>query len=491
MNHSKISIRLKTSISSLLYTIGTFGVLASNPSDKPNIIVVLADDQGWGDMGYNGHPVIQTPNFDEMSVSGLRLDRMYSAAPVSSPTRANILTGRHPNRFECFTWGHTLRPQETTIAERLQEAGYRTGHFGKWHVGTVYKNSPVNPSNSGFDYWVSAPNFFENDPIFSMQGVAVQKKGESSMVTMEAAIEFIENNAGEAPFFAYVCFGSPHHPHIASEQDKMPYLYLDEKFQNFYGELTGMDRAIGILREKLREMGIEDNTIIWYLSDNGGLRDTSTDPDTGERRFLSNTGGRGYKSQIYEGGLRVPGIIEWPGKIKKGRSTNIPFVTSDVYPTLIDIAGLSVEDNEVLDGISLVPLINEELEARDKPIGFWKFPAQGKAVYGDRIMEELMEIQSNGGSVETESLLIDAGKIIKQYSEEDIDGHLAWLSWPFKLHEIYNDKGEIVYELYNLEADPWEQYDLSDQNKNILSLMSDELHQWKLSVISSMNGNDY
>jgi len=155
------------------YALGTTVVSGVNQDDKPNIILIVADDQGWGDMGYYGHPIIQTPNLDEMANAGIRFDRFYAAAPVSSPTRGSIMTGRHPNRFECFTWGHALRPQEVTIAERLQEAGYSTGHFGKWHLGTIYKESPVNPGNSGFDAWLSSPNFFENDPMMSREGEAL------------------------------------------------------------------------------------------------------------------------------------------------------------------------------------------------------------------------------------------------------------------------------------------------------------------------------
>jgi len=127
-------------------------------ANRPNIVLVMADDQGWGDTGYNGHDRLKTPTLDEMAASCLRFDRFYSAAPVCSPTRGSVLTGRHPNRYGCFSWGYTLRPQEVTIAEVLKTAGYRTGHFGKWHLGPVRADSPVSPGNSGFDEWLSSPN---------------------------------------------------------------------------------------------------------------------------------------------------------------------------------------------------------------------------------------------------------------------------------------------------------------------------------------------
>jgi len=188
---------------------------------KPNIILCMADDQGWGDMAYNGHPVLKTPHFDAMAAAALRFDRFYAAAPVCSPTRGSVMTGRHPNRFGCFKWGHPLRPQEITVAEALKTAGYVTGHFGKWHLGSVVEGSPVNPGASGFDEWLSAPNFFDNDPILSREGTAVPTKGESSMVTADAAIEFIRKHAkSPQPFFAVVWFGSPHGPHQAIERDR-------------------------------------------------------------------------------------------------------------------------------------------------------------------------------------------------------------------------------------------------------------------------------
>ena len=270
---------------------------------RPNIILVMADDQGWGDMAYNGHPVLQTPNFDNLSASGLRFDHFYAAAPVCSPTRGSVMTGRHPNRFGCFSWGHTLRPQEITIAEALQSAGYVTGHFGKWHLGSVENGSPVSPGTSGFDEWVSSPNFFDNDPILSREGTAVQMHGESSMVTTEIALKFIRKYAdSEQPFFAVVWFGSPHAPYIAAKEDSALYPGLEPHLQHFYGEISGMDHAMGKLRQELKNLGIRNNTLLWYCSDNGGL------PKVGA------TGGRGHKTDIYEGGLRVPAIIEWPAK---------------------------------------------------------------------------------------------------------------------------------------------------------------------------------
>ena len=146
---------------------------------KPNFILAMADDQGWGEMGYQGHKALKTPYFDEMSRSGLRFDRFYAAAPVCSPTRASCLTGRHPNRMGVFKWGYPMRTGETTIAEALKKAGYTTGHFGKWHLGSVRADSAACPGANGFDEWASAPNFYENNPLFSHNGKVIEVKGES------------------------------------------------------------------------------------------------------------------------------------------------------------------------------------------------------------------------------------------------------------------------------------------------------------------------
>ncbi|MBN1489445.1 MAG: sulfatase-like hydrolase/transferase, partial [Phycisphaerae bacterium] len=241
---------------------GIGAMAAGAVAGRPNIILCMADDQGWGDVAYAGHPVLKTPNLDSMAAAGLRFDRFYAAAPVCSPTRGSVMTGRHPNRFGCFSWGFGLRPQETTIAEALKSHGYVTGHFGKWHLGSVQKGSPVHPGASGFDAWFSAPNFFDNDPILSREGVAVQTRGESSMVTVDAAIEFIRQHADTPqPFFAVVWFGSPHVPHKAAEADRAVYADQPKNRQDFYGEITGMDRAIGKLRSTLRTLGVQDNTL--------------------------------------------------------------------------------------------------------------------------------------------------------------------------------------------------------------------------------------
>lgn len=451
-----------------------------SPAKKPNIVLCMADDQGWGDMAYNGHPVLRTPHFDAMAAEGLRFDRFYAAAPVCSPTRGSVVTGRHPNRFGVFKWGHALRPQEITVAEALKTAGYVTGHFGKWHLGSVVKGSPVNPGASGFDEWFSAPNFFDNDPILSREGTAEQTRGESSAVTVDAALGFIRKHAKSAkPFLAVVWFGSPHLPHEAIEQDRTLYENQREKLQHFYGEITGMDRAFGRLRHELRTLGIRENTILWYCSDNGGL------PNVG------STGGRGHKGQIYEGGLRVPAILEWLARIPGHRVTEVPCNTSDIYPTLLEIAGVRMAKQPPLDGISLVSLIEGRMHTRPQPMGFWDHPTGGIGTPSKKWMASLLEAQQAGKDVDDPARLrLDASEITKQYPEDRFPGHAAWLDWPWKLHRI-EKKNRVTFELYNLADDPQEGNDLSDAQPERVQSMKAPLEAWLRSVVRSLNGKDY
>jgi arylsulfatase A-like enzyme len=445
---------------------------------QPNIVLCMADDQGWGDMAYNGHPVIKTPNFDAMAESGLRFDRFYAAAPVCSPTRGSVMTGRHPNRFGCFSWGHTLRPQEVTLAEALQEAGYVTGHFGKWHLGSVRVGSPVNPGASGFDEWCSAPNFFDNDPLFSREGKAVRVEGESSMVTVDAALDFVERHSkSEQPFLAVVWFGSPHAPHRADPE--FGSLYESEKRKDFYGEITGMDAAFGKLRNGLRRLNIQDNTILWYCSDNGGL-------------MKESTGGRARKGSIYEGGLRVPSILEWPARLKKARNTAMPCNTADIYPTLLEITEVDIKDQPQLDGVSLLPLIEGTLDRRPGGMGFWQYPERGISTPSEKWMQELAEAQNSGIELnEPERLRLDAGDLSKQYDVNNISGHAAWLKWPWKLHRIEKKAGAVTLEFYNLAEDSRESENLAQSQSERSQRMLKELEKWQRSVLHSLNGADY
>jgi len=447
-------------------------------ASRPNIVLCMADDQGWGDVGYRGHPVLKTPVLDEMAATALRLERFYAAAPVCSPTRGSVLTGRHPNRFGCFSWGHSLRPQEVTVAEALKKAGYATGHFGKWHVGPVRADSPACPGASGFDEWLSSPNFYENDPLMSHNGKVVQTKGESSQVAADAAIDFMRKCVKqEEPFLAVVWFGSPHGPHIATEKFRKMYADQPKQLQHFYGEITGIDTAVGSLRNELRELGIAENTLFWYTSDNGALK-------------VGSTGGlRGNKGNLYEGGIREPAIIEWPARIKQPRISTVQCGTVDIYPTLLDIVGVTIEQQPLLDGISLLPLIEGRMERREKPLGFWVYPIGGIGTRSTAILEQMLAEEK--GEQPASKPEPDPGKITQRFSEDELPGNSAWIDGQFKLHRRAGKTGAARFELYDLERDREEKKDIAGQMPGQVESMKAKLLEWQKSVIRSLNGEDY
>lgn len=451
-------------------------------ADRPNIILAMADDQGWGDMAYNGHPVVQTPTFDAMARTGWRFDRFYAAAPVCSPTRGSVLTGRHPNRFGCFQWGNTLRPEEVTVAEAIKQAGYTTGHFGKWHLGSVRADSPVCPGTSGFDDWFSSPNYFDLDPWMSDQGKAVKTRGEGSEVIVERALKFARHAVRSGrPFLAVVWFGSPHDPHAASEADLAAYADQPARQRPFLAEITAMDRAMGRLRRGLKELGVADNTLLWYCSDNGAIP-------------VGATGGlRGRKNQVYEGGLRVPGLIEWPARLKEHRVVDIPCGTVDILPTVLELAGAPVPKRP-LDGQSLVPLLDGTMTARARPLGFWHHASGGSPVKSSMLLEDLAAEQAAGrqkAAPEAEPQQSDALPRAK-HPTDSFPGHSAWLDGNWKLHRIQDRKtGMVKWELYDLEHDRAESRDLAAEQAGRVAAMKGELEDWLRSVTASLNEGDY
>ena len=467
----------------LLIPCGLLACLASSlNAEPPNIVLVMADDQGWGDMAYNGHPVIKTPNFDAAAATGLRFDRFYAAAPVCSPTRASVMTGRHPNRMGVFKWGYPIRPQEVTIAEALKTRGYATGHFGKWHLGSVRRNSPVHPGANGFDTWLSAPNFYDNNATLSREGTAVKLKGESSALAVDAALDWMKQQvAAQKPFLSVVWFGSPHLPHEAAEEDRLLYADQPKALQNFYGEITGMDRAFGRLRDSLTELGIRENTILWYCSDNGAL------PKVG-----STGGHRGFKGAVYEGGLLVPAILEWPARIKEPRITNVRCNTCDIYPTLLEIVGGTVDNQPPLDGISLVGLISNDMQTRPKSMGFWDYNIKGIGTPSEKWMTELYAAQQAGGDLDANEESLNAAKLPQPpYSLDAFPGHSALISGDWKLHRVETKDKPVQWELYKLSDDPQEKHDLAAAQPKQVQTLQQELDAWLKSVVHSLNGEDY
>jgi arylsulfatase A-like enzyme len=442
-------------------------------ADRPHIVLVMADDHGYGDTGFTGHPFVKTPHLDAMAKAGVVFNRFYASAPVCSPTRAAVMTGRHPFRTNVPNHGHYMRPEEQTIAEGLKATGYVTGHFGKWHIGSVQAESPTCPGQAGFDEWLSGLNFFDNDPYLSRNGRYEQIKGPGSVISMDATLEFLsKHHKGDKPMFAVTWFPSPHDPH--AEVPEGPALYQGKKMAGYFREITLLDQQVGRLRAHLRGLGIADNTLLFYCSDNGGL-------------VAASSGGRARKGSIYEGGLRVPAILEWPAKYA-AQSIDVPAFTSDLYPTLLAVAGARIANQHPLDGIDLSEILAGDQVSRP-PMGFWHGFRNGEGTWSDRIIKALMEAQQAGSPNPHPERVF---KNVREFPSFDASrgGHAAWTAWPWKLHRI-EDKGKVRLELYNLVDDPMETKDESANQAERVVSMRAELERWQTAVLDSWSGKDY
>lgn len=476
--------------------------------DRPNIILMMGDDHGWEEVGYYDHPHVRTPVLDEMAASGLRLDRFYAGHPSCSPTRGSVLTGRHPNRYGTFTPGFSLRPEEITIAHLLAEQGYLCGHFGKWHVGTVKEGSPTNPGAMGFHEWVSHDNFFELDPPLSTNGgPPVVQKGESSAVVIEKTLDFVARAKKDGkPFFAVVWFGSPHEPYSGLAEDlalynDLPRKYPDRKvkltsnetglqterplgevLRERYAEITAMDRAIGTLRDSLEQEGIRENTLLWYCGDNGT-----------PRSGVLASPLRNMKGSVYEGGIRVPGVIEWPARISSPVVSRVNAVTSDMLPTVCGITRTPLPDRE-LDGISLAPLFDGFLAERPTPIFFWMFDTR----IGTRGKEPYIDPEWQKGT--TPLVKLSGGiptRNFRNYRHPDIQetdyrGARVMLGNRYKL-VIHDGKKDDAArrELFDLQDDSAEENNLAETESEIVDEMEKELRSWQDAVLDSLTGAEY
>ncbi|QDU75835.1 Arylsulfatase precursor [Bremerella volcania] len=414
----------------------TLGGALTVAETRPNIVLVMADDQGWGQMGYNGHPHLRTPNFDAMADSGIRFNRFYAAASTCSPTRASVLTGRTPQRTGVPAIGNRLCLQEKTLPQALKRAGYATAHFGKWHLNGVggpgvpiLKDDPNHPGHYGFDEWLSVTNFFDRDPLMSHNGEFVAMEGDSSILLVSEALQFMKRQNG--PFLAVIWYGSPHFPFVADAQDRAGFPETKrDRLANHLGEIVAIDRSIGMLRQGLRNLKIEEDTIVWYCSDNGGLPD---DPDSVGHL-------QGNKGSLLEGGIRVPGIIEWPGHIKP-TVTDFPASTMDIMPTIVDLLDLPSDSQfEVRDGESIASLFDGQTPQRQHSI-----PFTAKA--------------------------------------------LALIDGDFKLWSA--GKRNSPWKLFDLAADPGETKDVSAEHPARFEAMKSEIAEMLESIEKSAEGGDY
>jgi arylsulfatase A-like enzyme len=424
---------------------------------------------------------VKTPSLDDLAKQGIIFNRFYSASSVCSPTRASVLTGRNPLRMNIPTAnsGHMI-DQEITLPEILKTRGYVTGHFGKWHLGTLTKiNRDANrggkdkflkdysiPTMNGYDeYFCTESKVPTFDPMVypdsfqegeskqfgwrSIKGKQVTKpygtaywrgveeksisnlEGEDTKLIMDRAMPFIEHSVNrKKPFFSTIWIHSPHLPVVSDSIHTSFYKDMTLRKQIYYGAITAMDDQIKRLWSKLEELDIADNTIIWFCSDNGPERDTPG--SAGEFK--------GKKRSLYEGGVRVPAFVIWKNQLKGGQRVNFPVVTSDYLPTILDILNIQYPDNRPLDGKSIWKFIEDKNAKRNSPIGF------------------LFENQ------------------------------MSWAGERYKL--ISEDKGQN-FELYDLKNDKGEVNNIINKEFEIASTMKIELYEWINSVSNSKKGNDY
>jgi arylsulfatase A-like enzyme len=389
---------------------------------RPNVLLILTDDQGYGDLSLHGNPHVTTPNIDRFAKAGIQFDRFF-VSPLCAPTRASLLTGRYSLRTG--VWGVThskeaMRPDETTIAEILQSAGYRTGIFGKWHNGEQY---PYTPQGQGFDEFLGFHNghwnnYFDADLLRGSK--FVKTKGYITDVLTDAAMQFMQTNRAR-PFFCYVPFNAPHGPYQVADKyfDKYKAKGLDDLTASVYGMVENIDDNVGRLLAKLDELKLRENTIVIFLTDNGPQSD----------RF--NGGMRGRKGSVHEGGHRVPFFVQFPAKFKTPKV--IPNIAAhiDVLPTLLELCNVPLPKNLALDGRSLVPLL------------------EGKS-WAERIL-----FTSNNGSND-----------VKPFPG-------AARSQQYRL--VNEGRG---YELFDLQADPGQKKNIAPEKPEVVAELSQAYENW-------------
>ena len=462
---------------------------AADEREPPNFVFFLIDDLGWRDLGSYGSTYHLTPNIDALAESGMRFTQAYAASSVCSPTRASILTGRHPARLDITDWiGGSQRgdllpaeyvdhlpPEEVTLAEALKAQGYATGYFGKWHLG----NAPHLPESQGFDLNVGgtgagqpASYFFPykaeegRNPYWDVPGLEGGEEGEylTDRLTDEALAFLNEHRDG--PFLLYLSHFAVHTPIQSKEalveryearRDSLPTpdgptqasehgrarTRLVQDDPAYAGMVQSVDESVGRILGRLEDLGLAENTVVIFMSDNGGLS-TLAGERVGPTTISPLRAGKGW---LYEGGIRVPMMIRWPGQVRAGGETDVPVQSTDFFPTMVEMAGASAQPAGPLDGSSLVPLLTGSGELSRDAI-FWHFPHYH-------------------GSGNRPSGAVRMGR--------------------WKLVEWFED-GAV--ELYDLESDPGEKVDLAGTESERVWELLDRLRTWREEVGANMPRED-
>lgn len=425
---------------------------------KPmNVVVLFADDMGWGDLGVQGHPYARTPAIDGLAATGARFTDFYVTAPICSASRMGFMTGRIQNRYgmrmlirdslDRAVGYHHLPVEEPTLARVFRDAGYRTAHIGKWHISFPHRPGEPTMSDYGFDHYMlvnagGGPRSYFNGR-WNRNGTVVTTEGRwNAEVYVDEAIDFIES-APDKPFFVNLWSFCPHQVVMCAPEYAAMYADRSEIEQNYYGAITQMDEQYGRLLRYLEEHGLADRTIVVFSSDNGP--EPHVFPWSGLAR--GSTGGfRGGKHSLYEGGIRVPAIIRWPGLTRPGTVAEETCWTPDLLATVAAATGSMVDPEYPLDGLDLRPVFQGEALDRAQPF-YWDFPGP--------------VIRNNGEAVGRPSLALRSGR--------------------WKLH---TDSSFDDIELYDLDVDRNEQWNLRDDRPEVV----DRLLRALKSIHSEVHG---
>lgn len=435
----------------LLLTLSTFAVAA----ERPNIVVVICDDLGFGDLGVHGHPHIRTPNLDRLAREGIRFTNFYSTAPVCSPSRVGLLTGRSPNRAGVYDWipeARGPRPDareqvhmkkdEFTIARLLKSAGYATCMSGKWHCNAAF-NRPEQPQpgDAGFDHWFATQNnaapSHENPVNYVRNGTPVGKiDGYSCQIATDEAVTWLKGQKSEhpeQPFFVYLAFHEPHEP-VASPPELVE-LYASVTFHpdqaQYFANVHNVDLAVGKLVAALESLHVRDNTLIFFTADNGP--ETLNRYRTANRSWGSTGHLRGMKLHTHDGGFHVAGIANWPNGIPPGQVVDAPASALDLLPTAAALSGGEVPADRKLDGMSLASLFSDgNMPDRVRPLVWTYFNGINDARVAMRHKNWKVLARLNGGSFPKRENLIP---------ETLADARNAKLT-DYEIYDISRDPGE-------------------------------------------------
>jgi arylsulfatase A len=469
----------------LLFLMGT--EITRSETQRPHFLVILCDDLGWGDLGCFGHPHIETKNLDQLAAEGLRLTSCYSAAPVCSPSRTGLLTGRSPNRAGIFDWipeanektranskngRHLvhLRDQELTLPSLLRKAGYSTAMAGKWHCNSQF-NSPEQPQpgNAGFDHWFATQNnagpSHENPRNFVRNGKPVGAlEGFSCQLVADEAIQWLERTQPNStnPFFLYVAFHEPHEPVQSPKHlvDKYLSVAANEDEAQYFANVHNMDLAVGRLLEALDRMKLAENTIVYFSSDNGP--ETLLRYPAGKRSYGRPGTLRGMKLWTTEAGFRVPGIVRWPGKAKAGSVIAEPISSLDLLPTFAFLAKATLPEQE-LDGMNVESTWRGQSIPRDKPLFWFYYNALNEQRAAMRHGKWKLLAKFNGGKLPK----------FENISESNV--------------EVIRSAELTDFSLYDLDVDAGEQHDLASSHPDELASLSGKMRDLYRDVVKSMH----